>query len=203
MWIFDSYHRGAVELWDRSRGSPKPLTFRYSPSFYLHLEDPHAHWEMIEGLERRFKLEECIFDTVYGPLDGYEIWAGRDVAEKIEKQTRLQAQLYNVDLRVDQRYLADKALFPCGVESESRFDTDFCLPLTSLMIQVNANPQLSRTMTDINFRNGSSEKNLKGSERQVLADLFDLVKVYDPDMILFPDGDQGFRGWSRRLRSTA
>ena len=151
MWIFDSYHRGAVELWDRERGSPKPLTFRYSPSFYLYLEDPHAHWEMIEGLESRFKVKESSFDTVYGTLDGYEIWAGRDVGEKIEKQIRLQAQLYNVDLRIDQRYLADKGLFPCGDEEEPRFDFDFDLPLTSLMIQVHSNPQLSRVMTEITF----------------------------------------------------
>lgn len=70
MWIFDSYHRGTVELWDRERVSPKPLTFRYQPSFYLYLEDPHAHWEMIEGLEWRFKVKECTFDTVYGSRDG-------------------------------------------------------------------------------------------------------------------------------------
>ncbi|KUK43478.1 MAG: DNA polymerase B [Methanothrix harundinacea] len=190
MWIFDSYHRGAVELWDRERGSTKPLTFRYSPSFYLYLEDPHAHWEMIEGLESRFKVEECSFDTVYGTLDGYEIWAGRDVALKIEKQARLQAQLYNVDLRLDQRYLAEKDLFPCGYEDESRFDTYFSLPLTTLMIEVEANPQLSRTMTNIKVRNGSRETKLNGPERQVLVDLFDLVKVCDPDMILFPDADQ-------------
>jgi DNA polymerase I len=189
MWIFDSYHRGAVELWDRSRGSPRPFSFRYQPSFFLHLEDPHAHWEMIEGLESRFKVEECSFDTVYGPLDGYEIWAPRDVAEKIDKQTRLQAQLYNVDLRIDQRYLADKGLFTCGEGGESRFDTDFNLPLTSLMIEVEANPQLTRKMTDIKVRNGSRDTRLNGSERQVLADLFDLVKVIDPDMILFPDAD--------------
>jgi DNA polymerase I len=189
MWIFDSYHRGSVELWDRGRGSSKPFTFRYQPSFYLHLEDPHAYWEMIEGLERRFKVEECSFDTVYGALDGYEIWAGRDVALKIEKQTRLQAQLYNVDLRIDQRYLAEKGLFPCGDQSESRFDTDFDLPLTSLEIEVYANPQLTRTMTDIKVRNCSRNTGLNGSERRVLADLFDLVKVIDPDMILFPDAD--------------
>jgi DNA polymerase I len=189
MWIFDSYHRGAVELWDRERVSPKSLTFRYSPSFYLYLEDPHAHWEMIEGLESRFKVKECSFDTVYGPLDGYEIFALRDVAEKIEKQTRLQAQLYNVDLRLDQRYLADKGLFPCGKEGESRFDADFSHPLTSLMIQVNSNHQLSRTMTDIKIRNVSRDTRLNGSERQVLADLFDLIKVIDPDMILFSDAD--------------
>ncbi|HII07518.1 MAG TPA: DNA polymerase I, partial [Methanotrichaceae archaeon] len=153
MWIFDSYHRGAVELWDRERDSPKPLTFRYSPSFYMHLEDPHAHWEMIEGLESRFKVVECSFDTVYGPLDGYKIRASRDVAEKIEKQTRLQAQLYNVDLRLDQRYLAERDLFPCGYERESRFEPDFDVPLTSLNVEVDANPRLSRMVTDIKVHN--------------------------------------------------
>jgi DNA polymerase I len=79
MWIFDSYCRGAVELWDRERGSPKPLTFRYQPSFCLHLEVSHAYWEMIEGLESRFKVEECSFDTVYGTLEGYKIWADRKI----------------------------------------------------------------------------------------------------------------------------
>jgi DNA polymerase I len=199
MWIFDSYHRGAVELWDRELGSPKPLTFRYQPSFYLYLEDPHAHWEMIEGLESRFKVKECIFDTVYGSRDGYEIWAPKDVALKIEKQTRMQVQLYNVDLRIDQRYLADKGLFPCGDEDESRFDTDFEIPLTSLKIEVNANPQLARTIVEISVENGGRERRLKGSERQVLGDLFDLVKVIDPDVILFPDGDQ----WIPRIVTKA
>jgi DNA polymerase I len=179
-----------VELWGRERGSPKPLTFRYQPSFYLYLEDPHAHWEMIEGLESRFKVRECSFDTIYGSRNGYEIWAGRDVALKIEKQTRMQAQLYNFELRIDQRYLADRGLFPCGDEGESRFDTDFEIPLTSLKIEVNANPQLTRTMTEISVQDGSRERRLKGSERQVIADLFDLVRVIDPDIILFPDGDQ-------------
>ena len=199
MWIFDSYHRGAVELWDRERGSPKPLTFRYQPSFYLYLEDPHAHWEMIEGLESRFKVKECTFDTVYGFCDGYEIWAPKDVALKIEKQTKMQSQLYNVDLRIDQRYLADKGLFPCGDEDESRFDADFEIPLTSLKIKVNANPQLTRTITEISVQSGSCERRLKGSERQVMADLFDLVRVIDPDIILFPDADQ----WVPRMVARA
>lgn len=114
---------------------------------------------------------------------------GRDIAEKIEKQTRLQAQLYNVDLRVDQRYLADKGQFLCGGEGESRFDTDFDLPLTSLGIEVGANPQLTRTMIEIVVRNGRQETKLNGREGRVLADLFDLVKVHNPDMILFPDAD--------------
>jgi len=189
MWIFDSYYRGSVELWDREGGLPKPLAFRYSPSFYLHLEDPHAHWEMMEGLESRFRVEECSFDAVYGPLDGYEIWAGRDVAEKIEKETRLQAQLYNVDLRLDQRFLAEKGLFPCGSEGDSRFVADFHLPLTYLTVEVDKDPRLSRTVTEMTARDGRQETRLAGPERKVLADLFDLVKVEDPDLILFPDAD--------------
>jgi DNA polymerase I len=189
MWIFDSYHRGAVELWDRDRPSSRPLAFRYSPSFYLHLDDPHAHWEMIEGLERRFRVEEASFETVYGPLDGYEIWASRGVAEKIEKQTRMEAHLYNVDLRLDQRYLAERGLFPCGRENESRFEPEFDLPLTTIKIEVEADPRLSRTIGDVEVQIGRKETRLTGTERQVLADLFDLVRVHDPDIILFPDAD--------------
>jgi len=144
---------------------------------------------MIEGLESRFKVKECSFDTVYGPLDGYEIFALRDVAEKIEKQTRLQAQLYNVDLRLDQRYLAEKGLFPCANEGGSRFDVDFDLPLTSLEIEVDANPQLTRTINEIVVRNGRRETRINGPEQKVLGDLFNHVKVCDPDIILFYDAD--------------
>jgi DNA polymerase I len=58
------------------------------------------------------------------------------------------------------------------------------------MIEVEANPQLLRTMTDITVKNDSRDTRLNGPEQKVLADLFDLVRVYDPDMILFPDADQ-------------
>lgn len=189
MWIFDSYHRGAVELWDRDRRSARPLTFRYSPSFYLHLEDPHAHWEMMEGLEGRFRVEEGAFETVYGPLDGYEIWAPRGVAEKIEKQTRMAAHLYNVDLRIDQRYLAERGLFPCGREGESRFDLDFEIPLTSMAVEVEGDPRLSKTVGEAKVRTCRRETVLRGAEGEVLADLFETVRICNPDVILFPDGD--------------
>jgi hypothetical protein len=37
-----------VELWSRERGLERIIA-AYPPSFYMHLKDPHAHWEMIEG----------------------------------------------------------------------------------------------------------------------------------------------------------
>jgi DNA polymerase I len=44
----------------------------------------------------------------------FNLFASWKVAEKIEKRTRYAAELYNVDIRQDQRYLAEKDLFPCG-----------------------------------------------------------------------------------------
>ena len=89
----------------------------------MYLKDPHAHWDMIEGLESRYRVEECSFKTIFGSYQGHRIFASRKVAEKIERQTRHAAELYNVDVRRDQRYLAEKDLFPCGDRNESRFST--------------------------------------------------------------------------------
>jgi hypothetical protein len=49
---------------------------------------------MIEGLESRYRVEECSFNTIFGSYQGHRIFASRKVAEKIEKQTRYAAELY-------------------------------------------------------------------------------------------------------------
>jgi DNA polymerase, archaea type len=54
MWIFDSYFKGRVELWSRERGL-EMIIAAYPPSFYMHLKDPHAHWEMIKDLASPFR----------------------------------------------------------------------------------------------------------------------------------------------------
>lgn len=72
-----------------------------SSSFYMHPKDPHAHWVMIQALESRFRVEECSFNTIFGPFEGHRIYASRKVAKKIEIQTRYAAELYNVDVRQD------------------------------------------------------------------------------------------------------
>jgi DNA polymerase I len=113
VWIFDSYYRGCVEIWSRERRLNR-TSAAYPPSFYMHLKDPHAHWEMFEGLATRYKVEECSFNKIFCTFQGHKIDASRKVAEKIEVQTRYAAELNNVDVRQDQRYLAEKDLFPCG-----------------------------------------------------------------------------------------
>ena len=80
------------------------------------------------------------------------------MAEKIEIQTRHQAQLYNVDVRQDQRYLAEHDLFPCGDRDESRFSPDFEAPLTSLELQVAGDPTLPREISCIDVLDGRKRR---------------------------------------------
>jgi DNA polymerase, archaea type len=187
MWIFDSYYKGCVTLWGRERGLIR-TSASYPPSFYMLLKDPPAHREMVEVLESRFKAEECSFRTIFGTFQGHRVHAGRDVAETIEIQTRHQAELYNVDVRQDQRYLAEHDLFPCGDRDESRFLPDFQVPLTSLELQVAGNPSMPAEISCVEVLDGCTRR-LQGPERTVLSDLLDLVKTHDPDLILCPHAD--------------
>ena len=187
MWIFDSYYKGCVELWSRERGLSR-VSAAYPPSFYMHLKDPHAHFEMIEGLESRYRIEECGFNTIFGSYQGHRIFAGRKVAEKIEKQTRYSAELYNVDVRQDQRYLAEKDIFPCGDRDESRFSPEFEIPLSIMGMEVIGDPNLPRDISCVQVLNGHKQR-FEGQEKVVLADLLEFIKVHDPDVILFPYAD--------------
>ncbi len=76
------------------------------------------------------------------------------MAEKIEIQTRCAAELYNVDVRQDQRYMAEHDIFPCGDRDESRFSPDFEVPLTSLELQVAGDPSMPREISLVQILDG-------------------------------------------------
>ena len=78
----------------------RPHQIQTSPSaLVLHApQEPSHHREMIEALESRFKAEGCSFRTIFGTFRGHKMYAGCKVAEKIEIQTRHQAELYSVDV---------------------------------------------------------------------------------------------------------
>ena len=187
MWIFDSYYKGSVELWGRENGLTR-TSASYPPSFYMHLKDPPAHLEMIEALESLYRAEECSFRTIFGTFPGYRIFAGRKVAEKIEIQTRYSAELYNVDVRQDQRYMAEHDIFPCGDPDESRFSPDFEVPLTQMALEVAGDPSRPGDFSRVQVLNGR-KRWLVGSERTVISDLLELIKSCNPDLILLPHAD--------------
>jgi len=188
MWILDARYAGGVELWVKEGRGCRKVVEAYRPSFLVHLPDPSPHLSMIEALERDYAAEECRFRTIHGWLDGYRVYAGREVAERIERQTKMAARLYDVDVRLEQRFMAERGLFPCGHEGEHRISADFDVPLTIMRVEVEGNPQLDREIRSVAVAGERAER-LEGRERRVLADLFSAVRSADPDVILFPNAD--------------
>ena len=198
MWIVDSaYRNGGVDLWTKE-GTVTKVHHEYNPPFFIHLHDPHSHHDMIGALEERYGAQQCTIRTIFGELPGYSVYAGRDVAHVIEQQARFDVQLFNVDVRRDQRFMAEHGLFPCGAEHDSRFSPDFSHNLNILEIRVHDNPALSPVCSDVEITCGHTER-FAGQTEDVLADLFSCVGALDPDVILMPDADT----WMPRIQKEA
>jgi DNA polymerase I len=188
MWILDSvYRNGGVDLWSKD-GAVTKVHHDYAPPFLIHFPDPHPHQEMIAVLEEQYKAEECTIRTIFKDLPGYAIYAGRDVAEAIEKQAHFDVELYNVDVRRDQRFMAEHGNTPCTGD-DSRFSPEFTHDLDSVEIKVHDDPALSALCTDVEIIHEKSVR-LTGQTKTVLADLFSLVASIDPDLILMSDADR-------------
>jgi len=198
MWIIDSaYRNGGVDLWGKD-GTVTKVHHEYNPPFLIHFPDPHAHHEMIEALEEQYAAEKCTIRTIFRDLPGYSVYAGRDVAEAIEQQAKFDVMLFNVDVRRDQRFMAEHGCFPCSGENDSRFSPEFSHALNIAEIKINDNPALSPLCTDVEVTHERTER-LTGQNRDVLADLFRLVRSIDPDVILMPDADT----WMPKIQKQA
>jgi len=198
MWIVDSaYRNGGVDLWTKD-GTVSKVHHDYKPPFFIQFHDPPAHHEMIDALEERYGAEECTIHTIFGELPGYSVYAGRDVAEAIEQQAQFDVQLFNVDVRRDQRFMAEKGLFPCGAENDSRFSPEFSHDLNIIGIKIHDNPARASFCSDVEVVCDRTER-LTGQTTDVLADLFVLIGSLNPDVILMPDADT----WMPRIQNEA
>jgi len=187
MWILDSSGRDGVDIWYRE-GSVQCRHYDYDPPFYLWLPDPSAYHEMIDALEEQYRAGTCTFRTLSGDLSGFSIHAGRTVAEAIEQQTCGDAQLFNVDVRRDQRFMAEQGIFPCGEPGESRFSPDFPYDIRQVEIRIHDNPARSAICTDVRLIHERTEV-LQGTGQAVITDLFTLLEAIDPDVILMSQAD--------------
>jgi len=197
VWILDSAGRNGVDLWYRD-GSMKCRHHDYDPPFYLHLPDPAAYHEMIDALSDQYRAEACTFRTIFGDLDGFSVQGDRSVAEAIEQQTQGDAQLFNVDVRRDQRFMAERGLFPCGEAGENRCSPDFSWDLTTVEIRIRDPPSRTALCTEVEFIHERTEA-LRGTGRTVVTDLFSLVEATDPDVILMSQADL----WMPKIRAYA
>ena len=158
MWILDSAYRDdGIDLWIKD-GTVTKIHHAYDPPFYVHFHDPHTHHEMIEALEERYGVEECTICTIFGELPGYAVTAGRDVAEAIERQAQYEADLFNVDVRRDQRFMAERGLFPCAGKDDDRFSPEIAHNLSVMDVRIPGNPALSAQFTDIEVKGARAER---------------------------------------------
>ena len=154
---------------------------------------------MIDVLGERYRAEACTFRTLFGDLNGFSVHADRAVAELIEHQTQGDAQLFNVDVRRDQRFMAEHGIFPCGNADESRYSPDFQYDLRQVEIRIHDHPARSSLCTDVELVHERTEL-LQGTGRRVVTDLFSLLETIDPDVILMSQADlwmPKFRGYAR------
>ncbi len=198
MWILDSAYRdGGIDLWTKD-GTVTKVHYEYNPPFHVHFHDPHAHHEMIEALGERYGAEECTIRTIFGELPGYAVTAGRDVAEAIERQAQYDVELFNVDVRRDQRFMAERRIFPCAGEGDDRFSPEIRHDLSVLEIRIHGDPALSAQFTEIEVTGGHTER-MSGETKGALTALFGLVRSLNPDVILMPDADI----WMPKIRNLA
>jgi DNA polymerase I len=187
-WILDSaYRNGGVDLWTKD-GTVLKVHHDYNPPFLVHFNDAAAHYELIDALVEDYAARECTFRTIFGELAGFAVCAGREIAEAIEMQARFDVQLFNVDVRRDQRFMAEHGIVPCGGTEETRFSPEFSHDLEVMEIHVRDNPALTPVLSDVEVVHDRTE-NLAGPEKKVLADLFSLISSTDPDAILMTDAD--------------
>ena len=76
-----------------------------------------------------------------------------------------------MDVRQDQRYLAEKDMFPCGERDESRFSPDFEVPLSILGMEVAGDPNFPREISCVQVLKERKQR-FKGPEKIVLADFW-------------------------------
>ena len=196
-WILDtSIERDRVALWGPGGAierAPCP------PSFLLTLADPVRHWELVEALDAEFGAEPVTVRTIGGEGPGWKIGSGRETAAAVLRQAVFGAQCFNVDVRRDQRYLAEHALMPCTRPGEERFSTALGQDLVVMDLALDGDPVRSVRVSGATVMIDGRVHRLEGDEPTVLGDLFGFVEAIDPDIVLFPNADT----WTERLVTKA
>ena len=190
MWILDSTYRdGCVDLWVKDGGTVQRVRTSYDPPFFARFHDPTACHEMIEALGDQYGAEECTIRTVFGEDPGYAVYAGRAVAEAIERQAQYGVDLYNVDVRKDQRFMAEEGIVPCTGDGEDRFSPLADHSLSLMEVRVQGDFGQSAQGFEIAAEYAGESCRFAGTIHDVLDDFSGYLAACDPDTILMPDGD--------------
>ncbi|UCG68476.1 MAG: hypothetical protein JSV09_11770 [Thermoplasmata archaeon] len=212
-WIFDvqpDYKKNYMVLWLKNKsGVSKIVDNSFNPKFYVH----HPSLEEMRSLARDLKILDSVARTEMvrkkidirstEPENVLEI-TPRNYSDLKRCASIIDSRggyydykLFNVDLRLSQRYLAERGLFPMAMVDVSnsielkdgQFRLRYATPDlkgANLKIHTNARiPTYHDTLTGIELE----DIVLEGSEEEILLGLIKALKEEDPDVIYTKNGD--------------
>ncbi len=188
-----------VMVWEKKNEKLIKTEHAVNPSFLLSFNDPHRWSSMLDGLSELYDVKSIKFRTIHGTEEGFRVFAGRDIVDKIEAQTGYQAKLYNVDIRPELLFAAENRIVPGGIRGEDRFCLEQYHNLTSMEITSPVNPHRTPVIDSFRLKTDDQEIFLSGNAGDIIFDLMDIIKTIDPDIILFEDYDT----WSHLICSYA
>ena len=208
-WVLDCYpdmDADRMVLWFKTPRGPVRVVDDMTPHIYVHatkerLQKLTNDLAMIgvkdaEPQKRKVSLGEKEKDVLAVPVREYA--SLQSLAMTIDSWGRYREHaLFNVDLRMDQRYFLSKGLFAMGlteIDGLKSVDAwrriDYPVPeLKGLDLGVAVNGSGIPTMDDGLASISANGVVLDGSEERMLEDLMSLVRDEDPDIIYTDRGD--------------
>jgi len=214
-WILDSLadeDENAVVLWLHTGQRVHKIVDRtFQPSLFVH----HASLEELRSLQKALGALEGIAETAIEP---HRLWLVgppsptlrvtfsayrelRRTASIIDRRGKYRAfGLYNVDVRFTERHFVEHGLFPFAQVrfDRGRFELQDDLddlsyplpPLTSATLSAEISaakciPRLDDPLRSVQL----NDIRLEGSEEEMLAELTELLRRRDPDVLYTMDGD--------------
>lgn len=209
-WLIDvypDYQENSMVLWIKSKGTARKLVDKgYCPNFYVH----HASRDELSSLAKDLALLDDVAKTefVYKKIDIRSKKAKRVLSVTPRTYSGLRGiariidsrggyydyKLFNVDIRLSQRYMTERGLFPMarlnGLKVEDgQFRLGYETPeLKSVELRISTNAKIP-TYHDPLRSLQLNDITLEGKEEDMLLGLMDTIKELDPDMIYTYNGD--------------
>ncbi|MFQ6106945.1 MAG: DNA polymerase domain-containing protein [Thermoplasmata archaeon] len=216
-WLFDvypDYNGNRMVCWLKTeRGVDKIVDRSYVPNFYVHGERRRLKeikdWlssvpiKDVSFERRKLRLgSEELFDVLSVTPAAYSDL--RYLAGEIDSRGRYRDfSLYNVDVRLSQRYTLEKGIFPMAflevvrdfILLDEQWAIHYDVPRLSQVeigVKVHSHSRIKRYSDSIHsIKVGKSV--IKGcDEREMLLELARRIGVVDPDVVLTRNGDSFF-----------
>jgi DNA polymerase elongation subunit (family B) len=211
-WIIDcypDYEHDCIVIWIKTnKGIEKLVDRSFLPKFYIWAPEEQL-MDLADNLTM-FDVRETTLEkkkTWLGELEKLTLGVTVNKYKSLNQIARMvngwgnyrDYNLFNVDLRFEQRYFLNHDLFPMGLVEfdkklrsiDSPYRLDYPIPkLKTVNLKINAKTQKGIPTFEDPIRSAYLDDIIiDGSEEGILTELDSLVRKIDPDVVYSCDGD--------------